>query len=1552
MNGIQARRRKQKLSKRLGVWVLAAAMVATSISVPMPAAAQDEETENTRVNYALEGNATAQKSPIEYWGPDKLIDGIVNRDASKPDQSRWSSETGAPSWVNVDLTEIRKFGEINIAWEKGNVRKFHIEMSDDNKTYTTIYESEDAPEGHPADTTIKFNRQQFGRYIKITVDSLIEGAYPSVSIYEVEIIGEKVEDDTIKEFRANYALGADATASASPIEYWGPDKLTDGIINRNASKPDQSRWSSEAGAPQWVQIDLGGQKEFDEILIAWEAGGKIEDFHIEISDDGQDYTTVYDAEAKTDGYPADTTVYLDETVTGRYVKITADKMTSGAYPSVSIYEVKVIGTKVMNNLARKASVESNGDEADSVKVEYINDGTLEKRWGSSYGVGQKVVTFTYEEPQSIQSFILEWERKTPKDYKIEANVDGEWTTLFHQTKVPKTFQEIFNLDKAVETSQIRIVIDDFMTVGTDREGQTIDYPTVSLHEVEMYGEPYDFPPRDQPTTVQDIANGVILPPMEDGADTLPMPTVQDGYTIEFTGADYEQVIGRDRKIIKPIVDTTVVVNFEVTEEETGEKAFTPDIKVTVQGEHDVDQSINAKPEVLPELQQWVGAEGDFAVTDTSKIVVDPSAEEFMKAAETLAADYKDIMDKEILVVTGTDPEKGDFYFTKSNTGLEKETYYLKIDDAVTIEADQYTGAYWATRSILQILKQTNGTIAKGIAKDYPKYELRGMMLDVARLPVDMFFLEDLVKTMSWYKMNDFQIHLNDNVFTSTDGVPDYSGFRLESDVPNLTNTDVFFTKDQFRDFINNSKELGVNIVPEFDSPGHSGAFTRAHPEFGRGYGTENYEGEYLDLDNKFDEILEFMKGVFAEYTTGDNPVYPKGTVVHVGTDEYKRGNKENFRKYQDALLKYVRDDLGYTPRVWGSQTENNGTTPITVDGVQMNLWYTGYANPKDMYNLGYDLINTNDGDLYIVPGAGYYYDYLNQSHIYGDWQPNVVAGFKIPAGDEQMLGSNFCVWNDKTGPVNDNGTSDVELFDRIYHIMPTFGAKLWGDIKDYSMDELNELSAKTNYAPNSNPTYQVESVGDTYLDYSFNSEAGLDTSGNKYNLEGQKNVSYDAGVHGKALTLNGGESYVETPLEDIGLDTKVEFWVKKDPTDSNEEQILFESEKGAIKAVQKDTGKFGFSRWHRDYSFNYELPEDEWVHITLLNEFTKTKLYVNGEFVDELAREEGKGNKWASLITPVERIGSETHAFKGQIDDLEIYNKDRQEPVEEVSTTILEYALELAGRVSTDGVIQSVVEKFEAAKANAQNILDGVKAGNTSITQDQVDDAWRELIKAMQYLSFKQGDKQDLEKVIALADEINGKLDSYVDEGKAEFTTALEAAKKVYDDQDAMQDEVNQAWQDLLTAMANLRLKADKSLLNELVKEAEGIDLAAYTEESAAAFGTALADAKSVLADAALSEDDQDKVDAAVKQLASAKDGLKAKQASTGDVNTDNKTDKGGSSAADNNNNSADTKTTGEKTTEKSAKTGDTAQTATWMMLLAAAGSALVAAKKRKDSKE
>ncbi len=52
----------------------------------------------------------------------------------------------------------------------------------------------------------------------------------------------------------------------------------------------------------------------------------------------------------------------------------------------------------------------------------------------------------------------------------------------------------------------------------------------------------------------------------------------------------------------------------------------------------------------------------------------------------------------------------------------------------------------------------------------------------------------------------------------------------------LTSTDLWYTKDEFRDFIQESRELGVNIVPEIDTPAHSLALTKVLPELR--YGTE------------------------------------------------------------------------------------------------------------------------------------------------------------------------------------------------------------------------------------------------------------------------------------------------------------------------------------------------------------------------------------------------------------------------------------------------------------------------------------------------------------------------------------------------------------------------------------------------------------------------------------------------------------------------------------------------------------------------------------------
>ena len=186
--------------------------------------------------------------------------------------------------------------------------------------------------------------------------------------------------------------------------------------------------------------------------------------------------------------------------------------------------------------------------------------------------------------------------------------------------------------------------------------------------------------------------------------------------------------------------------------------------------------------------------------------------------------------------------------------------------------------------------------------------------------------------------------------------------------------------------------------------------------------------------------------------------------------------------------------------------------------------------------------------------------------------------------------------------------------------------------------------------------------------------------------------------------------------------------------------------------------------------------------------------------------------------------------------------------------------------------------------------------------------------------------------------------------GKQEFTDALADARTVYEDELAMADEVEQAWTRLLKAAADLRLYADKDALEDLISEAEAIDLTAYTEESARAFTEALVSAKEVLADETLSEDDQSIVDEAAEALEAARGQLVAKADAEDPSGT---TADPGQSSGEDGQNTADGQKTADKTAgtgsgsqtavsgSKAVKTGDTASMAGYLL---AAGAALATA--------
>lgn len=287
---------------------------------------------------------------------------------------------------------------------------------------------------------------------------------------------------------------------------------------------------------------------------------------------------------------------------------------------------------------------------------------------------------------------------------------------------------------------------------------------------------------------------------------------------------------------------------------------------------------------------------------------------------------------------------------------------------------------------------------------------------------------------------------------------------------------------------------------------------------------------------------------------------------------------------------------------------------------------------------------------------------------------------------------------------------------------------------------------------------------------------------------------------------------------------------------------------------------------------------------------------------------------------------------------------------EKISTAVLEYAIELAERADTDGVVAAVKENFDTALKNARDVLAQVEAGSAEVTQSDVDLAWQNLIKAMQYLDFKAGDKSDLEKVIALADEMDSRLDDYLDAGKEAFTSALATAKEVYADGNAMQEEVNSAWQNLLNAMANLRLMPNKDLLEQLIIQAENLNESDYEVQSFAVMRFALAAAKEVYDNENAT---QDEVDASVSTLRNAVAKLTlsgGEQAgTTGGTGTSGITQNSQTQAgitADKNSTSDNTSAAGktavsQNSNAKSVKTGDTANV---LPLAAAAAAAAVLA--------
>lgn len=1201
---------------------------------------------------------------------------------------------------------------------------------------------------------------------------------------------------------ANTNLALDKTVTAS-AEYnsMPASNLTDSDTS--------SRWSAENGPTQSAYVDLGESYSMNYFSIIWESDTNYASkYNIYVSDNTDDWGEA--VVARTDNASSSSEETLEQAVKGRYVKLEVTAV--AGYPNVSACDFKVMlkdesqstPQDPEENVALNKTGQSSSNETADLNASKAFDGdtsSRSSRWSSNTGGAPHWLYVDLGEARDITTVRIYWETRKATNYEIQISDDAQdWNTVKTLTERPASTTDTITLDDTVQARYVRLYISASDAKDPDSDGT---WNSISVYEMEVYGG-------TPAISMGDIGNMITVETPTADSDKLVvnLPKVE-GYTVTYNGTDLEQVIDSDLTIYHPVVDKTVNVSFKIVDNETQDYEF-KEIAVTVPGEKQTAEGDNAAPAVLPELQEWKGGTGSFTVADSSRIIYADA--DLEPAAREMATDYLDLTGKELAVAQGTeaDVQAGDFFFTKTGDttlGLMEEGYLMEISNSITVTSETETGAYWATRTILQALKQSDyTTIPQGITRDYPLYEVRGFILDVARKTFTLDYLEQVVKEMSWYKMNDFQVHVNDNLIgleTKEDPMTAYSAFRLENDTvkkgeyltdengdalkvgdeelqyeQDLTSTDLWYTKEDFKNFIQESRELGVNIVPEIDTPAHSLALTKVLPELR--HGTSGRQNDHLDLVDSYDQCLAFVQTIFSEYMEGNDPVFDQDTIVHIGADEYN-ASSEAYRKFVNDMLEFV-EDTGRKARVWGSFTQCATGEDIDAEGVQINLWNFGYANMDKMYEDGFDLINCNDGNYYIVPNAGYYYDYLSDGTMY-NLAINTISGVTIPAGDKQMVGGAFAVWNDMTDYL-DNGVSEYDVYDRISNLS-LFAAKLWGK-GDLDLAGAQARSAKLGDAPRTNFGYEVDSATDDYMNLPM--DELKDTSANNFNVSEGENAAITEVDGKKALELKGEKSYITTGLETAGLGNDLRVKVKR-TSDSTDEQILFESPYGSIKAVQKGTGQVGLSRERFDYSFNYTLPLNEWVELEFKNQQNTIQLYVNGELVDTLGDDERIEGRpmLATMMFPMAKIGSETNAFIGYVDDVRIGKN-----ADFASTMELDYALWNAAAILDDSNTGTLTPLIEEGKAlltqyapDAAEIARVTEALNSAIAASE----------------FEAADYSRIEAYKSLVADMS----AFTDESAANVTRVLDSIR--YGLPASMQDVVDGYEQALIAAIDALETK-------------------------------------------------------------------------------------------------------------------------------------------------
>ena len=250
----------------------------------------------------------------------------------------------------------------------------------------------------------------------------------------------------------------------------------------------------------------------------------------------------------------------------------------------------------------------------------------------------------------------------------------------------------------------------------------------------------------------------------------------------------------------------------------------------------------------------------------------------------------------------------------------KSAYFLQIGKkGVRIEAADEEGAFYALQS-LKMLASLDSLVSYGTVLDWPRFQYRGLMLDVSRNFHGKEFIKKQMEMMALLKLNRFHFHLVDNAGwrLQMDAYPrltSFAAWRPEADFWDWEKDETggdfvdegtpgayggYFTKEDIQELLAFAAERHIEVIPEIEMPGHNYETRAAYPELACSLPaaemTDQWElcpgkeGTYDFLEQVLEEVFELFPSPY----------------VHIGGDE---AGKDNWARCPDCRERMEAEGL-------------------------------------------------------------------------------------------------------------------------------------------------------------------------------------------------------------------------------------------------------------------------------------------------------------------------------------------------------------------------------------------------------------------------------------------------------------------------------------------------------------------------------------------------------------------------------------------------------------------------------------------------------------------